>query len=114
MATATSQIALGSRNAFDTIAASQTDSVLVAARTGFRIRVTAFAISCGGTASTVQFGSKLAAGATTAVSPVYQNSISQPEVKKGWFQTISGEGLVVSTGAGSNSGVIVIWEYAKA
>lgn len=113
MATATSLTALGSRNAFDTIAASQTDSVLVAARTGYRIRVTALGISCGATASTVQFGSK-GAGATTAVSPVYQNSISQPEVKKGWFQTLASEGLVVATGAGSNSGVLVVWEYAKA
>lgn len=114
MATATSLTSGGSRNAFDTIAASQTDSVLVAARAGYRIRVTAFGISCGGTASTVQFGSKLAAGATTAVSPVYQNSISQPEVKKGWFQTVGGEGLVVATGAGSNTGILAVWEYAKA
>lgn len=113
MATATSLTGGGSRNAFDTIAASTTDSVLVAARAGYRIRVTALAVSCGATPSTVQFGSK-GAGATTAVSPVYQNSISQPSSIDGWFQTVGSEGLVVSTGAGSNSGVIVVYEHVKA
>ena len=108
MATATSLTAGGGRNAFDTIAASTSNSSLVAAQSGKRIRVLAVAISCGASASTVQFKSN-----TTAISPVYQNSISSPRIKGGWFQTAVGEELRVDTGAGSNTGVLVVWEYAK-
>lgn len=108
MATATSLVGRGSRNAFDTIAASQTGSLLVAARTGYRIRVLAVGISCGATASTVQFKS-----GTTAISPVFQNSISLPVFEEGLFQTATGEALNVDTGAGSNTGVIVVYEHVK-
>lgn len=110
MATATSNIAGGSRNAFDTIAASTNNSLLIAAATGKRIRVLSLQISCGATPSTVQFKS---ASGGTAISPVYQNSISGPYTKNGWFQTNAGEGLYVDTGAGSNTGILVEWAYAK-
>lgn len=109
MATATSLIGGGSRNAFDTIAASTSGSLLVAAKTGYRIRVLSLGLSCGGTPSTVQFKS-----ATTAISPVFQNSISLPYLDDGWFQTNASEALNVDTGAGSNSGLIVVWTYARA
>lgn len=102
MATATSQIGGGRRNAYDTIAPSTDDSVLVAAVTGKRIRVHAIGISCGGTPSTVVFQSD-----NDAISPVFQNSISLPELASGWFQTDAGEDLEVSTGAGSNTGIII-------
>lgn len=102
-------IASGRRNAFDTIAASTPSSELVAAKTGKRIRVHWVGISCGATASTVQFLS-----AATAISPVFQNSISLPNDKDGLFQTASGEALNVATGSGSTSGVIVGFSYAKA
>jgi hypothetical protein len=108
MATASSLAGSGSRNAFDTIAASTTGSALVAARSGYRIRVLCVGISCGGTASTVQFKT-----ATTAISPVFQNSISLPVFVEGWFQTNAGEALNVDTGAGSNTGVIVVYEHVK-
>lgn len=111
MATATSLIAGGSRNAFDTIGQSTNNSLLIQAKAGVRIRVLALAISCGATASTVQFKS---ASGGTAISPVFQNSISMPTVDDGWFQTVAGEGLYVDTGAGSNTGLIVVWAYAKA
>jgi hypothetical protein len=109
MATATNLAGLGSRNAFDTIAASTTGSSLIAAAAGKRIRVHALGVSCGGTPSTVQFKSN-----TTVCSPVFQNSISLPFAQNGWFQTAAGEALNVDTGAGSNTGVIVQWSYAKA
>jgi hypothetical protein len=109
MATATNLAGGGSRNAFDTIAASTTGSSLIAASAGKRIRVHAVGLSCGATPSTVQFKS-----ATTACSPVFQNSISLPFAPNGWFQTAAGEALNVDTGAGSNTGVIVQWSYAKA
>lgn len=109
MATATNISAQGGRNAFDTVAASTASSELVAAATGKRIRVHAIGISCGGTPSTVQFLS-----AAAAASPVFQNSISLPYDKDGWFQTAAGAALNVATGSGSNSGILVKWSYAKA
>jgi hypothetical protein len=113
MATRTSIIGRGNRNAFDDIAASQTDSALIAAVAGTKLRVHAFAVSCGATPSTVVFNSK-PAGAGTAVSPIFNNSISMPELQPGgWFETVSGEGLSVSTGAGSTTGVLVVYSRVK-
>jgi hypothetical protein len=40
---------------------------------------------------------------------VINNSLSSPEIPSGWFQTNSGEGLSVSTGAGSNTAVLVVY-----
>ena len=108
MATATSLTGLGRQNAFDSVAASQTDSVLIAAVAGKKIRVIAAFVSCGATPSTVQFNSK-PAGAGTAIGPVINNSISLPECQSGWFDTKLGEGLTVSTGAGSTSGLLVVY-----
>jgi hypothetical protein len=108
MATAQSLERAGLRNAFDTVSASASDSELVAAVTGRRIVVHAVGISCGGTPSTVQFSS----GGSTAVSPVFQNSISLPYSEKGWFYTAAGESLTVDTGAGSTTGIIVTYSHA--
>lgn len=93
------------------IAASTTDGALVTAVTGSHIRVLAVAVSCGATASTVQFNSK-GAGAGTAIGPIFNNSIvlSRPDVDAGWFETNNDEGLTVSTGAGSTTGVLVLYE----
>lgn len=108
MATATSLEFSGLRNAFDTVSASATDSSLVAAVTGRKIRVHAVGISCGSTASTVQFSS----GGSTAVSCVFQNSISLPYNPKGWFETDAGEALTVDTGSGSTTGILVLYSTA--
>ena len=81
---------------------------LVAAVTGRKIRVHAVGISCGSTASTVQFSS----GGSTAVSCVFQNSISLPYNPKGWFETDAGEALTVDTGSGSTTGILVLYSTA--
>lgn len=94
------------------VAASATDGALVSAVTGKRIRVVACAVSCGATPSTVVFNTK-PAGAGTAISPIFNNSISLPENSSGWFQTTAGEGLTVSTGGGSTSGVLVSYEVVS-
>lgn len=117
MATAQSLIGRGGRNAFDSIAASQTDSILVAAVAGFKIRVTAALLNHGDTTpSSVTFNSK-GAGAGTAISPPLKGPANGGFVvayeKGGWFETVSGEGLSVSTGAGSTTGVIVKYERVK-
>lgn len=89
---------------FANIAASTTDGAVVAAVAGRKIRVKAVGVSCGGTASTVTFTTK-PGGAGTAISATFNNSISLPELTKGWFDTNSGEGLSVTTGAGSTTGI---------
>lgn len=110
MATATSMTAAGVVNAFDTIAASTSGSLLVAAPgADTRVRVLGFQISCGGTASTVQFKS-----GSTAIGPVFQNSISSSVSERGWFQTAAGQALNVDTGTGSNTGVLVLYALVKA
>ena len=107
MAKASNLTARGGRNSFDTVAASTASSELVAAVPNKKIRVLAVGISCGGTPSTVQFLS-----GSTACSPVFQNSISLPNDPEGWFQTITaGEALNVTTGSGSNTGIIIKYEH---
>jgi hypothetical protein len=88
-----------------------TTQELVAAISGpsaKRIRVLSLAFVCGGTATTATFKS-----ATTAISPVFQNAANGGAVlghnPLGWFQTEAGEALNVTTGAGSTTGLIVVW-----
>lgn len=91
------------------VAASTTDGALVTGIAGRKLRVTAVAVSCGATASTVAFNTK-PAGAGTAISCIFNNSISLPSNSDGWFETNAGEGLTASTGAGSTTGLLVIYQ----
>lgn len=112
MATATSLSGKGIDNAWDSVAASATDSVLVAAKAGKKIRVLSFILNQGDTTpSSVTFNSK-GAGAGTAISPALKASANGGFVANsaGWFETIAGEGLTVTTGAGSTTGIIVTYE----
>jgi hypothetical protein len=91
--------------------------VVVAAIAGRKVRVIAAAINQGDTTpSTVTFNTK-GSGAGTAISPVLKAAanaaIVLPEVKTGWFGTLAGEGLSVTTGAGSSSGIIVVYELVS-
>lgn len=113
MATASSSGAGGGgeQNAFDVIAASTTDSPLVAAVPNRRIRVLAAVINQGDTTpSPVTFNSK-SGGAGTAIGPVLKAAangvVNLHWSAAGWFDTNVGEGLSVTTGAGSNTGVLV-------
>lgn len=113
MATASSLKGAGHETAFDTVAASATDSVLVAARTGKKIRVLGAVINHASTASDVTFNSK-GSGAGTAISPplgtVTDGGFVIPIEPKGWFETNEGEALTVTTGVGSNTSLIVAFE----
>jgi hypothetical protein len=101
-------------SAFANVAASQTDQVLVAAIPGGRIEVLAVAINQGaGTASPVTFNSK-GSGAGTAISPTFTYSPAGGSNlgdagAASWFRTNKGEALTVTTGAGSTTGVIVVY-----
>jgi hypothetical protein len=116
-ATATSLIGGGRRNAWLAVAASDTDEVVVAAVTGKKIRVTAALLNHGDTtASAITFNSK-GAGAGTAISPPLKGPANGgfvvPDNPKGWFETVSGEALTVSSGAGSDTSIIVTYERVK-
>lgn len=100
------------KRAFVNVAASATDSSLVVAVASKRIRVHAVVAVCGGTATNLTFNTK-PAGAGTAISPLIANGVNGGEVlpmnESGWFQTTAGEGLSATTGAGSATGILVIY-----
>ena len=96
--------------AFANVAASSTDSVLVAAVPGKTIVVLQLAIIAGTVATTITLNSK-SGGVGTAISPAIYNDINSGEVlpfsPAGWMQTNQSEGLSVTTSAGSTTSVIV-------
>ena len=95
---------------FANVAAAQTDSVLVAGEPGKTIRVLAFAFVCGGTGTNATFNSK-GSGAGTAISPLFANAANSgavlPPNELGWIETLEGESLTLTTGAGSTTGVLL-------
>lgn len=119
MATARSNAGAGVQNAYDTIAASTTDSVLVAAPgANQRVRVHGLIINHGDTTpSAITFNSK-GSGAGTAIAPALKypanggTSIPPTDSHLGWFSTNPGEALTVTTGAGSNTAILVIYSIA--
>ena len=102
-------VAHGAQWVADDVEASADSTELVAAVTGQRVRVLGAGISCGGTASTVQFEAD-----GTGISAIFNNSIVLPPIPPGsgfgWFETGAGEALDVSTGSGSTTGIQVIYE----
>jgi hypothetical protein len=101
------------KRAFANVSASQTDSEIVAAVTGRRIRVLAVVLLCGATATTITFNSK-GSGAGTAITFQFQNAANSGAVlgdnEKGWFETSLSEALTVTTGTGSTTGVQVVYQ----
>jgi hypothetical protein len=102
------------KRTFANVAASQTDSSLVAAVPGSAIKVLGLVAKCGGTATNITFNTK-PSGAGTAISCLFANGINGetvlPETENGdgWFETAVGEGLTCTTGAGSSTGVQIIY-----
>lgn len=98
------------------VPAGSTDAAGVAAVTGWRIRVLAVLMVSGGVATTVQFNSK-GAGAGTPISPNYPMGVNgvfpAPYNPVGWWETNPGEGLTVTTGAGSTTAIQVIYCLAQ-
>lgn len=100
------------------VAASQTDSAVVSAVAGRKIRVLAFLLNQGDTtASTVTFNTK-PAGSGTAISVAFKAAangvVAAPLSPGGWFETNAGEGLSVTTGAGSTTGIQVVYTLVSA
>lgn len=99
------------------VAASQTDSSIVAAVANKRIRVLAYVIMAGGTATDVTFNTK-PGGAGTAISMLHacgiNGGICSNYNEGGWFETATGEGLSLTTSAGSTVGIQVTYALYNA
>lgn len=90
------------------IAASSTDSSVVAAVASKKIRVLAAFVVAGATATNVTFNS--ASTAKSALIATGANSgIALSFNPVGWFETVAGEALTVTTGTGSTVGVQVVY-----
>lgn len=98
------------KDAVANIAASQTDASVIAAVLGKAIRVVQVAMVSGGTATNVTFNTK-PSGSGTAISPLFANGANGGAVlnynSEGWFTTNAGEGLSVTTGTGSTTGILI-------
>lgn len=100
---------------FANVAASQTDSVVITGIPNRNILVLGVATVTGATATTIVFNSKSGGGGGTAITMTFQNAANGgfvlPINDGGWFQTNSGESLTVTTGAGSTTGVQVVYTF---
>jgi hypothetical protein len=105
-------MAFGSQQAFANVAQSQTDSAVVAAVSGKKIVVESVVLMAGATATNATFNTK-PAGAGSAISLTFQcganGGATLPDNRHGWFETNVGEGLSLTTGAGSTVGVQVVY-----
>lgn len=99
-------------SAFANVAASQTDSVIQALSGSLTTYVFAVVCVCGATATNITFNSK-PAGAGSAISPLFANAanggIVLPFTGSPWFQSASSAGISVTTGAGSTTGVLILY-----
>lgn len=104
--------ALTPKYAFANINASTTDGNIVTAVTSKKIRVLSFRIHTAGTATNVTFNSK-PAGAGTAITELFACAANGGRAENynpvGHFETAAGEGLTVTTGTGSTTGIGVTY-----
>ena len=94
------------------VAASQTDSSVIAAVTAKKIRVLGFRLHAGGTATDVTFNSK-PAGSGVAISEKFACAANGGHhgaySPVGHFETVAGEGLTVTTGTGATTGIGIVY-----
>lgn len=90
------------------IAAAQTDSQIVALVSSKKIRVLALEVMAAATATDITFQSN-----ATAISGKFPNGANGGAVlpfnPAGWFETVAGEALKATTGAGSSTGVTLTY-----
>lgn len=104
---------VAAQNTFANVNASSTDAVLVPAVAGKKIVILALAMVAGATATNLTFNSK-GSGTGTPVSALFANAANGgavlPYNAAGWFQSrVAGEGISVTTGAGSATGIQVTY-----
>lgn len=93
---------------FANVAASQTDQVMVGLIAATTICITELDMVTGGTATNVTINSK-PSGSGTAISPLYANA-ANGGIALSWdplclFRSNSGEGISITTSAGSSTGI---------
>lgn len=95
---------------FTNLAASATASSLIAARTGYKIRVLAVCAISGATATNLTFNS-----ASTAISSLFacgaNSGFALGYNPIGWFETTTDSALTGTTGAGSTTGIQIVYIY---
>lgn len=110
MSTRPIRVSYNTDDAFANIPAGTTDGLILAGVTDRRIRVMALSFNCGAVATNATFNSK-GSGAGVAISMLFQNGSYSGAVQGwnpgGWFQTLVGESLTLTTGGGSATGVQV-------
>ena len=110
---ATSLSGLGRQNAYEAVAASDSDEEIIAAQAGKKIRVHSVIINHGDTtASSVTFGS----GGTVCYVPLKgpaNGGFVMGDNPSGWFETVAGESLTVDTGAGSTTSIAVTYSLVS-
>lgn len=94
------------------VSAGTTDGAIVTAVSGKALRVLVFRVMAGAVATNATFNTK-PAGAGTAISETFQCGANGGQhgtfSPVGHFQTNTGEGLTVTTGAGATVGVGVVY-----
>ena len=105
--------ALTVKRTFANIAASTTDGALVTAVTGKKIRVLGYTLHAGDTAGSEVTLNTKPVGAGTAITSLKNLSANQqmvyPQNEDGWFETTAGQGLTITTGAGSTTGIDLVY-----
>jgi hypothetical protein len=103
-----SGVVLTVKRAFVNLAASTSNGSIVAAVATKKLRVLALFMLCGATATDITFQSN-----ATAISPLFANAANGgaalAQTPFGWFETTAGEALKATTGAGSATGVLVLY-----
>lgn len=98
------------KRAFANVPAATTDHSLVTAVAGKKIHVLSVTMLCGSTETAVTFNTK-PAGAGSAISMQFQLGANGgavlPHNIHSHFNTLTAEGLTVTTGAGSTVGVMI-------
>ena len=105
-------MAYTTKKAWADIAASSTDSAIIAAVPFKVLRVVSLVMITGATATNITFNTK-GSGAGTAITSAFANGINGGAVlnynPEGWFSTTAGHGLTATTGAGSSTGVNITY-----
>ena len=100
----------------NTIPANSADRSIIAAVAGKRIIVTSLIISCGGTATTLQFQSKAGSDAGVDIGPLFSlpanGCVPIPVMVDGLFETVAGAALVADTS--NHAAVSVSGTYIEA
>jgi hypothetical protein len=100
--------ALTPKFAFANIAASQSNASVVALVASKKLRVLALVAQAGGTATDITFQSN-----NTAKTALFANAANGalvlPFNPVGWFETVAGEAIKVTTGTGATTGIQVVY-----